>query len=209
MHDPSHKFEGELSPGTEKLAKALSLIGQPPFLSIIPFVAICIHYDEDPTMGIVHSLICIFAAVILPLANIMYFSRRYKNDDKLDVVNKEDRMLPLIAGVVGYLIGLVLLYFTEAPLLATVLMLCYVAVTFAILLITPYWKISVHACGCVGPSMGLALAFWPFGALYILVLPPIAWSRYVLKKHTPLQLVMGAAVGFVISFIIMWFLIGF
>jgi len=209
MHDPTHKFEGEISPKTEKLAKAVSLIGQPPFLSIIPFTAICISQTDDLTMGIVYSLICIFAAVILPIVNIMYFSRKYKNDDKLDVINKEDRMQPLIAGVLGYLIGVIILYLTGAPWLATVLMICYTVVTGAILLITPYWKISIHSCGVIGPSMGLSMAFWPIGLVYFLVLPPIVWSRYVLKKHTPMQLVMGAVVGFVITLAIFWILIGF
>jgi len=207
MHDPTHKYEGELSPGTEKVAKALSLIGQPPFLAIIPFVAICMAFSEDMWKGIICSAAAIFASVVLPIANIMYFSRKYHNDDKLDVVNKEDRMLPLIAGVIGYAVGVVLLYLLQAPWLATVLMVCYVLVTLAITFITPYWKISIHSCGVIGPTLGLAVAFWPVGLLYILLLPPIAWSRYVLKKHTPLQLVMGAVVGFIITYVIFWILL--
>ena len=65
--------------------------------------------------------------------------------------------------------------------------------------ITLYWKISIHAVGVIGPTMALSYAFWPWGLLFILVLPPIVWSRYVLKKHTPAQLVAGALVGFVIT----------
>ena len=204
MHDPTKKFEGTLSPKTEKIAKIISFIGQPPFLSIVPFVSIFIALCDDLTNAIICSVAAVFAAVILPIANIMYFSRRYQNADKLDVEKKEDRMLPLIAGVIGYIVGVALLLLLEAPWLATVLMICYAVVTFAILLITPYWKISVHSCGVIGPSVGLAVAFWPVGLVYFLLLPPIIWSRYVLKKHTPLQLVMGALVGFVITAIIFW-----
>jgi membrane-associated phospholipid phosphatase len=47
--------------------------------------------------------------------------------------------------------------------------------------------------------MALAVGFWPYGLLYFLLLPPVIWSRYVLQKHTPLQLLMGAVVGFVIT----------
>lgn len=207
MHDPTHKFEGELSSGSEKVAKALSLIGQPPFLAIIPFVAMCMAFSEDFWKGVICSAAAVFASVVLPIVNIMYFSRKYNNDDKLDVVNKEDRLYPLIAGVIGYAVGVVLLYFLQAPWLATVLMVCYVLVTLAITFITPYWKISIHSCGVIGPTLGLAVAFWPVGLLYILLLPPIAWSRYVLKKHTPLQLVMGAVVGFVITYAVFWILL--
>ena len=207
MHDPTSKFNGTISPRTEKVAKILSLIGQPPFLSIIPFVAICIAFSDDLTSGIACSAAAVFAAVILPIINIVFFSKKYHNSDKLDVEKKEDRLFPLIAGVIGYAVGVVLLYFLEAPWMATVLMVCYAIVTFAILLITPFWKISIHSCGVIGPSMGLAVAFWPFGLLYILLLPPIAWSRYVLKKHTPLQLAMGAVVGFILTALIFWILL--
>lgn len=204
MHDPTSKFEGELSPRTEKVAKIISLIGQPPFLSIIPFIAICMALSDDFEKGIICSVVSVFCSVVLPIVNIMYFSKRYKNDDKLDVVNKEDRMLPLIAGVLGYALGVVLLYLLDAPNLATVLMLCYAVVTAAIAVITPYWKISIHSCGVIGPSLGLAVAFWPVGLAYLLILPPVAWSRYVLKKHTPMQLVMGAVVGFVLTAVIFY-----
>jgi len=202
MHDPTHRFEGEISPRTEKVAKIVSLIGQPPFLAIVPFVAICMTMCEDTTFGIICSAASIFAATILPIVNIIFFSKKFNNTDKLDVVNKEDRMFPLIAGVLGYVVGVVLLFLLNAPWLATVLMICYAVVTGAIALITPYWKISIHSCGVVGPSMGLAICFWPVGLAYFLILPPVVWSRYVLKKHTPMQLLMGAVVGFIITAII-------
>ena len=207
MHDPTQKYSGTISPKTEKTAKILSLIGQPPFLSIIPFVSICIALSDDLMKGIVCSAAAIFASVILPIANILFFSRKYNNSDKLDVEKKEDRLIPLIAGVIGYVVGVALLYLLEAPWLATVLMICYAVVTFTIMLITPFWKISIHSCGVVGPSIGLAMAFWPFGLLYFLLLPPIAWSRYVLKKHTPLQLAIGAVVGFILTALIFWILL--
>ncbi len=199
MHDPTHKFQGTLTPEKEKIAKLISLIEQPPFLSIPAFVLLCMLKSDDLTTGILGSIISIFAATVLPILVIVVFSKRYGNEDKLDVVRKEDRFLPLVFGVLSYFIGVGLLYLIGAPNLATVLMLCYALVTFAITVITPYWKISIHSCGVVGPSMALAMGFWPFGLLYFLLLPPVIWSRYVLQKHTPLQLVMGAVVGFIIT----------
>jgi len=204
LHDPTHKFSGEISPGAEKVAKIISLVEQPPFLSIPPFIAICVSQCGDTWSSVICSFICILTATILPISIIAFFAKKYNNADKLDVYKKEERFLPLICGVLSYFLGVALLYLVGAPLLATVLMLCYALVTGAIFLITPYWKISIHSCGVIGPSMGLAAAFWPWGLLYFLLLPPVIWSRYVLQKHTPLQLVMGAVVGFVITAIIFY-----
>jgi membrane-associated phospholipid phosphatase len=145
--------------------------------------------------------------VVIPVAVTLIFSKLTGNDDKLDVVNKEDRIAPMILGVIGYAAGAALLYFLNAPQLATVLMVCYAVVTAAMTVITPYWKISIHSCGVIGPSIGMALAFWPWGLLYFLIFPPVVWSRYVLKKHTPLQLTMGAVVGFILTTIIFWLML--
>ncbi len=207
MHDPTHKFDGTISPKTERIAKIVSLVGQPPFLSIIPFVAICIAMSDDLVQGIICSAVAVLASVVVPVVIILYFSRRYGNSDRMDVENKDDRMIPLLSGVLGYTIGVVLLYLLGAPWLATVLMICYAGVTAVIMIITRYWKISIHSCGVIGPSIGLSVAFWPFGLVYFLLLPPIAWSRYVLKKHTPLQLVIGAVVGFVLTAVLFWLLL--
>lgn len=207
MHDPTHKFEGTISPRTERIAKIISLVGQPPFLSIIPFVAICLAMSDDIVQGIICSAVAVLAAVVVPVVIIMYFSWRYGNSDRMDVENKDDRAIPLASGVLGYTIGVILLYLLNAPWLATVLMICYAVVTAAIMIITRHWKISIHACGVIGPSLGLSVAFWPYGLVYFLLFPPIAWSRYVLKKHTPLQLVMGAVLGFVLTAVLFWLLL--
>ena len=204
MHDLTHRFEGTISPEKEKIAKIISLIEQPPFVCIPVFVSICMALSDNLTTGILCSLVSILFATILPVAIVAYYAKKTGNAEKLDVVKKEDRIIPLIIGVLSYFIGVGLLYYLSAPNVATILMLCYAVVTAAIALITPFWKISIHSCGIIGPSIGLAIAFWPWGLLYFLLLPPVVWSRYVLKKHTPLQLLMGAVVGFTITAILFW-----
>ncbi len=207
LHDPTQKFEGTISPRTEKIAKIFSLLGQPPFLALPVFLSICLTKSDDLTDGILYSVICFVSAVVIPVAVTLIFSKLTGNDDKLDVVNKEDRIAPMILGVIGYAAGAALLYFLNAPQLATVLMVCYAVVTATMTVITPYWKISIHSCGVIGPSIGMAIAFWPWGLLYFLIFPPVVWSRYVLKKHTPLQLTMGAVVGFILTTILFWLML--
>ncbi|MEE3478032.1 MAG: hypothetical protein VZQ26_03735, partial [Methanomethylophilus sp.] len=72
-------------------------------------------------------------------------------------------------------------------------------VTFAITIITNWWKISIHACGMIGPGMAITYAFFPWGLIVFATVPFICWSRYVLRKHTPAQMAGGIIVGFVIT----------
>ena len=78
-----------------------------------------------------------------------------------------------------------LLSVVDAPHIMTVMMLSYAISTALVALISTRWKIIIHATSVTGPSMPLSLAFWPWGTAAFLLLPPVIWSRYVRRKHTP------------------------
>ena len=197
LRDPTHLYEGEISPKTERMANYISVIGQPVFIPIPVFILLATKIS-DPVKCALVIIVSLFFVTVVPTAVTYYFSIKLGRRDG-DIPDRTLRFKPMMLGVVSYLIGTLCLYFMDAPKVMTVLMLCYAIVTFVMTIITLYWKISIHSVGVVGPSMALAITFWPWGLLYILLLPPIAWSRYVLKRHTPAQLIAGALTGFLIT----------
>lgn len=197
MRDPTHKFDGSVSPRTMRVADIISLVSQPPFLSIVAFVLLNLQVS-DVFEQLLFDLVCILFALVVPIGVTYYFGKMHGNKE-LDVENREDRFPPLIIGTVGYAVAACLLFVMGAPDVVWVLMVCYAVVTAFITLITLRWKISIHACGCVGPSIALTIQFGLVGALYFLFLPFTAWSRYVKRKHTPAQLVCGALLGAILS----------
>ena len=197
MRDPTHLFEGTVSERAMKVADAISLISQPPFLAVAAFILLNLNVP-DILDQLIYDLICVVCALVIPVGVILYFGKKHGNKD-MDVERREDRFQPLVLGTLGYVLGAILLYVLDAPDIVWVLMVCYAVVTATITVITLYWKISIHACGCVGPSIAMTLQFGPIGALYFLFLPFTAWSRYVKRKHTPAQLVCGALLGAVLS----------
>lgn len=200
LHDPTHLFEGEISDRTYATAKLISFVTQPQLFSIVLFAILCTVCSDLTEYAVVYGL-CLFFGCIFPIFEVLYYSRKFKNDDG-DVVRREDRFIPLLLGVVSYVLGIVSLWFVGAPKIVTVLFVCYAVVTFAITVITTKWKISIHACGMIGPTMAITTVYFPWGALLILLVPPICWSRYVLRKHTPAQMAGGIIVGFVLTAII-------
>jgi membrane-associated phospholipid phosphatase len=61
-----------------------------------------------------------------------------------------------------------------------------------LLVINLKWKISAHAAGAAGPAVGFAIVFgWWTLIIMVPVVLAIIWSRLILKKHTPLQLLFG------------------
>ena len=200
MRDPTHLFEGTVPPRTMKAADIISMVTQPPFLAIVAFILLNLQV-ENVLDELLFDLICVVCALVIPVGVTYYFGKKKGNED-LDVVNREDRFPPLVLGTLGYVIGSVLLYRFDAPDVVWILMVCYAVVTAAITVITLFWKISIHACGCMGPSIALGIAFGPAGALYFAFLPFAAWSRYIKRKHTPAQLLCGALLGALLSGVI-------
>lgn len=200
LRDPTHYYSGQLSPRADRIAEFISMIGQPIFIPIPVMLLLC-TLTQDITEYVMMVALSLLFVAILPIIIVFYFSMRIGRKDG-DIPDRTQRYIPMMVGVVSYGIGTAVLYLVNAPKIITVLMLCYTAVTFVMLLITFKWKISIHAVGVIGPTMALAYTFWPWGLLYILWLPPIMWARYVLKKHTPAQLIAGALSGFIITGII-------
>ena len=197
LRDPTHLYEGEISPKTEKIATIFSVVGQPIFIPIPVFILLATRID-DPGKAILVVLISLLFVTVIPTAVTYYFSIKLGRRDG-DIPDRTLRFKPMMLGVCSYAIGTVVLYLMDVPKIIWVLMMCYAIVTFVMTIITLYWKISIHSVGVAGPAMALSVVFWPWGLLYFLLLPPIAWSRYVLKRHTPAQLVAGAVSGFIIT----------
>ena len=197
LRDPTHLYEGEISPKAERIANILSITGQPVFIPIPVFILLSTKI-EDPVKCILVILVSLFFVTVIPTASTYYFSIKLGRKDG-DIPDRRLRFKPMMIGVLSYVTGTIALYLMDAPDVIWVLMLCYAVVTFVMTVITMYWKISIHSVGVIGPSMALAIVFWPWGLLYFLLFPPIAWSRYVLKRHTPAQIAAGALTGFVIT----------
>ena len=79
------------------------------------------------------------------------------------------------------------------------LVLSQLAGLLVVLVITRFWKVSIH-CATAGGLLGVFLAlFGPWALLGIAPLALIAWSRVVLDAHTWTQVAVGAGMGFLIG----------
>ena len=85
-------------------------------------------------------------------------------------------------GSVAVASGLLILVGAPRPLIA--LVLSQLAGLLVVLVITRFWKVSIH-CATAGGLLGvLVVLFGPWALLGIVPLAVIAWSRVVLDAHT-------------------------
>lgn len=182
-----------------KIADRISTITNPPIICIPLFLIISVVLSfENGTFSIskfiVLELISLVFASVLPMAIILYWAKKLGTDK--DISNREDRSVPLIVGVVSYLIGFCVSLALKVDLFMTVLLMCYAINTFIVMIITRKWKISIHTTGLSGPVAALILLLGPIGALFAILYPILIWSRVTLKKHTMAQAIAGGVYGF-------------
>lgn len=191
----------------QKIAKTISTLTNPPIITIPLFLIICIVLSLENggfnfTKFIVLELISLIFTSLLPMAIILLWAKKINTDR--DISNREDRFIPLIIGIVSYLIGFLLLMFLNIDNFLALLLLCYSVNTGVVLLFTIKWKISVHTTGLSGPVAALILLLGPAGALFGILYPLVIWSRVLLKKHTMAQAISGGVQGFFLTVLEMY-----
>lgn len=195
LRDPTHLYEGEPSPSALKAARFVSVVTHAPFLSAVMFVLLNLKAEDGVTF-VLSTVVALVTATIIPVVVVHHYSMKSGNTDG-DVVRREDRLKPLVGGILSYVLGIALMFAVDAPHLSTVMMVSYASCTVLVLLISTRWKISIHTTGVMGPAIALSIAYWPWGLLTFALLPAVMWSRYIRRKHTPAQLVGGAVFGFI------------
>jgi membrane-associated phospholipid phosphatase len=60
-----------------------------------------------------------------------------------------------------------------------------------------------------GPVAFLIYIFGYSGLFFLPIIPLVMWSRLFLKRHTPIQVIAGASMGFVLITVQIYFFLGF
>jgi len=182
-------------------SKWVSHICQAPFLAIPTFIIINLTLDMGNFLII--ETISLFFATIIPII-IVVGHGKIKNVD-VDHTVKETRKYPLLIATFMYFLGTLILWTMDANPLAIALMFCYGSNTLIVFFINLKWKISVHAMGITGPTTAL-LFISPWFFIFGLLSPLVMWSRLTLKKHTNGQVLAGTILGYLLTFIQLYYL---
>ena len=153
MNDPTCLCKTEMSPGKKRFAAVFSNLVQPPILDIPVLLLINMAADGGAGYAVSASVSLLFATV-LPIAVVLYFSKKTGNDDG-DIVRREDRIFPLAVAGLIYLAGSVVLIAADAPDVTVAMMVSCLVCTAAVIPITMHWKISLHAMGIMCAAVAL------------------------------------------------------
>ena len=162
------------------------------------------------------AILYIFAATSLLPFVLVFILYKKKVISTLTLDNVKDRFIPQVFSCFSYVAisGALALMFGYNNALT----LSMVAVTVSVIgltIITPYWKISTHACGAWGMFAILYVlnqrfhvqSFMPVYYTILVCVIGVCFARLYLKVHTPMQVLMGSIMGTVIGFSVFNFLL--
>jgi membrane-associated phospholipid phosphatase len=188
---------------TTRVARVISEVTNPLFVALPIFLVIALGTSSD----VVHALICwvitILGITLVPFLFILQGVRHGKYTDR-HVSKREQRTIPLLVGLSSVAVTFVLLLLLHAsrPLLATIVSdLVVLAVT---LVITRFWKISLHLVGFAGAITVLVLLFGPIWLVLSPLVVVVAWARWQVRAHNPPQAIAGTVLAVIVTWLLFW-----
>ncbi len=196
-----------------RLAQGVSYTINPIVLPPLTFALTVLHFKAPPREAALLTAAAVLFYAVLPLAYVIHMVRMGRAGS-LEVRERSARIRPMLvtigSGVAG-LFALAAVSEIGRPfiLLAAATYVTNVALS---LLVTRWWKISIHLIGLAGfLASGLFIASfgwpWPTGTAFalrwlypaLLSVPLLMWARVRSGAHTPAQVFAGALGGFVVT----------
>lgn len=141
-------------------------------------------------MGLLATTFC----GLIPYGIVLGGVRRQRWTDR-HLRTRQQRLVPLLAGIASVVAGLIVLVALDTPRQLVSLVVAMLTGLAATLVVTLWWKLSVHTAAASGTVAILALTFGPALTLAVPAVALVAWSRVQLGDHTPAETLAGAALG--------------
>jgi len=181
-----------------RLALSLSILFSP---FIVPTAAILLLvrvYAQTWGQFALWTCISVLFVNVLPFL-YTYTSVKLGKLTDIHVVIREQRKLPFLFALLSALVGIFILHLLGAAKGLIQLGICYIANVIVFLIISLFWKISLHCGVLAGCVTALAYIVTPKMALLFLLIPLVAWARIQRKRHTLIQTLAGAIIAVIIT----------
>lgn len=182
--------------GLVKAARIFSNVVSPPVMFAILGLVIplkTLPFWSGFAWAAVYGLLVSLAPilVVLYLLKIGYIS-------ELHMSNTSERHLPYATAVAFALLAFGVVSWFDGPDLLRCLLIFNIIELIALGIINIWWLISIHVTGVVATWLIIGLVFgWAASLIAIPFVISVVWVRLYLKRHTPLQVIAGAALGIV------------
>jgi len=188
-------------PSPMLVARFVSNILSPAIISLPLVFLIALYHASSSIAVLSYTCITLFFLSIGPLLYIVIGVRLGKFTD-IDVSVRSQRTGPFIFGLASSLVGLLILALAHGPKNLQTLLLITLLSGSVMMIITFWWKISLHSSSVASAVTILAILYGTVVLPAYLLVIAVGWSRVVLRRHTIAQVVAGALLSTVLTVLI-------
>lgn len=149
-------------------------------------------------------MIVFITTVLLPVSCLPLL-KSYSFISSYGLIERKDRMIPLALAILSYMLGFYLLLKLPGSNIFARLQLAGIISLVLLLIISYWWKISLHMAGIGGLcaliftfSIRFSTSLRTLFMISILAAGVLAYSRLKLKLHKPTQIYFGFLLGFTV-----------
>ena len=173
-----------------------------PFAVSLPCVfLIALYHAPMRGQAVFYAFVTLFFMSVGPLLYIIIGVRLGKFTD-IDVSVRSQRTWPFVFGLGSALVGLFILALTRGSRNLETLLLITILSGIIMMIITLWWKISLHASSVAGAATLLTAFYGTIMLPTFLLVIAVAWSRVVLRRHTIAQVTVGTILSIVLTMLI-------
>ena len=140
---------------------------------------------------------------LIPLASLFFYIPG-KTKEWAAVV-KRQRIVSFVFMIISYPIGYIVLHSIGAPKIFEAIAITYTLVTAGLIIFNLIirYKASGHAAGVAGPIGAMIYLYGLIASPLLALLPLVTWARVRAKGHNIMQTVVGAALSFSITMVVL------
>ncbi len=196
---PTATLPAGVPSGTKfRVAKVVTEVTAPVVLASTLLIVVALRSAASRSDALLIGVVAAAFAAAIPFAFILRGARRGRWTSH-HVDEREHRPLVLSVALGSLTLGLVVLTAWNAPRQLVALLAAMGAGLAAVLVVSRFWKVSIHSAVAGGTTIVLALVFGPALFVFGLLAGAAAWSRIVLDDHSAAQVIVGLVIGAAIA----------
>jgi len=183
-----------------RFARIVSIVLSPVTISL-PFITLVALYSHESN-ALLSALLTLFFLSVGPMIYILIGVKTGKFSD-VDVSMRSQRTGPFLFSIASSLLGFFVLSTIHGSKNLESVLLITVISGIILMIITFWWKISMHASSLSGAITVLSILYGKVVLPAFLLIILVNWSRVVLRRHTIAQVTAGTLMSIALS----WFLL--
>jgi membrane-associated phospholipid phosphatase len=175
----------------QRIARLITNVVNPFAVSAVVIGLLAFRDAPDIAHGVLWLAVSLALSVAPVSLAVLIMVRRRKMDGVFNNPRRQRYLLYGVAIAIG-VVGFLVVWLGNGPRLLRLTFIAGVIALAVFMTVNFYWKISLHTAFIAGSATILAIVIGGWGALALVLLPAVGWSRWTLGQHSLAQVTAGA-----------------